>query len=82
MVAVGSCARSAPAGKPAPAPNAPLRIVTWNIHECESGVAAIADELARLDADVICLQEAVRSRPGGRQADQAREIADRRGMDM
>jgi len=55
-------------------------VVTWNIHGCLTGIDPIVDELRRLDADVICLQEAEADTTHTAGADQAASIARRLGM--
>ena len=64
---------------PEPSPRV-LRVVTWNIHGCFTGIDPIVDELRRLDADVICLQEAEADTTHTGGADQAASIARRLGM--
>lgn len=57
-----------------------VRVATWNIHATSAGADVIADELRRLDPDVICLQEiesGVLESPG---PDQAQAIARLLGM--
>lgn len=57
-----------------------LRVVTWNIHGCAAGVDGILDELRKIDAEIICLQEAEAGTSCTGGADQAALIADRLGM--
>jgi len=57
-----------------------MRLVTWNIHGCPAGVDGIVDELRRIDADIICLQEAEVGTAHADGADQAALIAERLGM--
>ncbi|MDM8006973.1 MAG: endonuclease/exonuclease/phosphatase family protein [Phycisphaerae bacterium] len=57
-----------------------LRVVTWNIHGCTAGVDGIVDELRKIDADIICLQEAEVGTARAEGADQAALIAERLGM--
>jgi len=61
-------------------PAAALRVVTWNVHGCAAGLTPVVEELRRLDADVICLQEAEvgTTHTGG--VDQADTIARQLGM--
>lgn len=57
-----------------------LRVVTWNVHGCTAGVDVIVDELRKIDADIICLQEAEVGTARAEGADQAALIAERLGM--
>lgn len=52
-----------------------LRVVTWNIHGCATGIDSIIEELRRFDADVICLQEAWAGTADGKPLDQPASIA-------
>jgi endonuclease/exonuclease/phosphatase family metal-dependent hydrolase len=61
-------------------PDSPLRLVTWNVRKCESGIDRIVEQLRRLDADVICLQELTEPRASHGGPDQARQIAAALGM--
>ncbi len=36
----------------------PLRVMTWNVHHLSAGTAPVIAEMARVHADIICLQEA------------------------
>jgi len=36
----------------------PVRVLTWNLHRCEAGVAAIEREIVKQKPDLLCLQEA------------------------
>lgn len=54
---------------------AELGVVTWNIHGARGGMDAIVDALRKLDADVICLQEAEKETEVSRGVSQAEEIA-------
>jgi len=69
-----------PASAAQPAATRPLRVATWNIHDCRRGLTAVARQLASLDADVVGLQEVDRRtrRSGG--VDQAAELAARCGF--
>ena len=53
----------------------PIRIATWNLHNCRAGFDRVARQLRALDADVVGLQEVDRGtrRSGG--VDQAAELA-------
>jgi endonuclease/exonuclease/phosphatase family metal-dependent hydrolase len=77
-LATGSCRSAAPA--PAGFTAEKLRIVSWNVHACASGVDAIVADLKRLNADVMCLQEVMQGPSGDAEADQVRRIADALGM--
>lgn len=70
--------RFAPATQPGA--TRPLRIATWNVHNCRSGLARVARQLASLEADVVGLQEVDRRvrRSGG--SDQTAELAGRCGF--
>lgn len=57
-----------------------LRVVTWNIHGCATGIDGVVEELRKIDADVICLQEAEVGTTHAEGADQAALIAERLGM--
>ncbi len=35
-----------------------LKVVSWNIHGCISGIQGVIDQLQRLHPDLVCLQEA------------------------
>src|SRR5579884_3284447 len=62
-----------------------FRVVTYNIHKCR-GIdrcvrpGRIVDVLARVDADIIALQEVCRSETRNPEADQAQFIARRLGL--
>lgn len=61
------------------------RIVTYNVHRCVGNdrrlnVARIADVLARLEPDIVALQELDVGRARPDHVDQAHEIAQRLGM--
>jgi len=36
----------------------PLKVVSWNIHGCSSGIEGVIKQLRRLHPDLVCLQEA------------------------
>jgi endonuclease/exonuclease/phosphatase family metal-dependent hydrolase len=55
-------------------------VVTWNVHGCVAGLEPIIDELRRLEADVICLQEAEAGTSHTDGADQAASIARELGL--
>ncbi len=57
-----------------------LRVVTWNIHGCAGGIETVVEELRKIDADIVCLQEAEVGTVHAGGADQAALIAERLGM--
>lgn len=62
-----------------------IRVVTYNVHKCRGldgrvRPGRIAEVLRELDADVIALQEVVRVHGQGREADQARFLAEELGV--
>ncbi len=61
-----------------------IRVATYNVHKCRGldgrvRPRRIAEVLRELDADVIALQEVVRAHGPGREADQARFLAEELG---
>src|SRR5688500_9575748 len=65
----------------------PVRVATYNIHKCRGmdrrvRPGRIVDVLAKIDADIIALQEVLRIDSSKREADQARFIADELKMDF
>jgi len=61
-----------------------IRIATYNVHRCRGmdrrvSVARIADVVARLDADVVAVQEVLRAEDGPATADQVAFLADSLG---
>lgn len=59
-----------------------MRLVTWNVNDCRAGTDQVIDQLRRIDADVICLEEA---HCGGLKASDrktARHIAAQLGMNI
>lgn len=63
-----------------------IRAVTYNIHKCrgmdrKTRPGRIAEILGEIDADIIALQEVVSVEGRGREADQARYIAEELGFD-
>lgn len=72
-------ARAAPGARPRG--SVTLRFASYNIHFGASGIDRVADDIARLDADVVLLNEAdVDDRPGG--VHQGRALARALGMDL
>lgn len=64
-----------------------IRAVTYNIHKCRGmdrrvRPGRIVDVLREIDADIIALQEVVSVEGRGREADQARFIAEELGFDF
>lgn len=58
-----------------------LRLVTWNIHGCAAGIDEVINQLRKLDADVICLQEVEVGTENAKGLNQAQHIAERLKMD-
>jgi len=56
-----------------------LRVVTWNIHGCASGIQGVIEQLQRLHPDLVCLQEA-EAAPAADNIRQPQAIAEALGM--
>lgn len=62
--------------RPASPPPGTLRVATYNIRAGLGGLPGIIEDLRRLSADVIAIQEAEKGIYGSREIDQARTLAD------
>lgn len=64
----------------APIDGPTLRVVTWNVHACQSGLDRIVSELHRLEPDVVFLQEVSSGQLESQEANAAEQIARRLAM--
>ena len=59
-----------------PAAKRPVRVVSWNLHNCRRGLEGIARPLRAADADVVGLQEVDRGTRRSGNTDQAAKLAE------